>query len=75
MSQPHSARESTDRLATELNTERHAREATDSAIREQIEKFAAEGLHIEAAGLFWLILGIVLATIPAELAKLLHLAK
>ena len=67
--------QSAGRLATELNTERQARDATDAAIRSQIEKFAAGGLHIEAAGLFWLILGIVFATIPAELAKLLELIK
>ena len=67
--------ESAGRLATELNTERQAREATDAAIRSQIEKFAAGGLHIEAAGLVWLILGIVLATVPAELANLLQFIK
>ena len=67
--------ESAGRLATELNAERQAREATDSAIRSQIEKFAAGGLHIEATGLVWLIFGIVLATIPTELAKLLQLIK
>lgn len=60
---------SSDRLATEINEERRARESTDAAIRELVEKFAVEGLHVEAAGLFWLILGIVFATIPGELAK------
>lgn len=67
--------DSASRLTEELNCERQARVATDSAIRSQLEKFAAGGLHIEAAGLAWLILGIVLATIPAELAKLLQLVK
>ena len=57
-----------DRLATELTEERRTRESTDTAIRDQVEKFAAEGLHVEAAGLLWLILGIVLATVPGELA-------
>ena len=63
------------KIATAIGEERSAREGADTAIRARVEAFGAGGLHIEATGLFWLILGIVLATIPAEIALLLPLSK
>ena len=63
-------REDATKVSTALGQEVHAREAADNTIRQRVEAFGAGGLHIEATGLFWLILGIVLATIPAEIAQL-----
>jgi uncharacterized protein YjeT (DUF2065 family) len=60
-------------LQTELSAERQSRQASVAAVEQRLERFGASGLHIEAAGLFWLVLGIILATIPSEIAKLLGL--
>lgn len=67
------SREETTRLRTAIDSERVTREMSEDAIREKVEAFGAGGLHIEATGLFWLILGIVLATIPLEMAHVFHL--
>lgn len=61
------------RLSEDLTAERRERENADRASSEKLEKLGAAGLHIEAIGLIWLVTGIVLATIPAELAKLVGL--
>jgi hypothetical protein len=37
----------------------------------QLEKLGAGGLHIEMMGVFWLVLGVVLATVPGEIAAVL----
>jgi hypothetical protein len=63
------------RLSTELDEERKARGQSVSAVESKLDKLGAGGLHIEAAGLFWLLLGLVLATIPTEVATLLGLAQ
>ncbi|MGZ8921892.1 MAG: hypothetical protein ACXW0M_00895 [Methylosarcina sp.] len=60
-------------LTDELAVERQQREKADRETTEKLEKFGADGLHIEATGIFWLIIGIVLATIPTELTRILDL--
>lgn len=49
-------------------SEKAAREQADRAILTQLESFSVGELHIEAMGAVWVFVGIVLATIPAELA-------
>ena len=69
------ARQVSGQLEAELNAERKERLSTVGAVEQRLDKFGAGGLHVEASGLFWLILGIILATIPLEVAKLLGLAQ
>lgn len=54
-----------------LDSERHARESSVCALQTQLDTFGAGGLHLEAAGLFWLVLGVVLATTSTEVAWIL----
>jgi len=54
-----------------VDSERLARESADSDIRTQLETFGAGSLHLETAGLFWLVLGVALATAPTEVASAL----
>ena len=54
-----------------LDSERRARESAVSTLENQLDTLGAGGLQIEAAGLFWLVLGVVLATVSSELAWLL----
>jgi len=54
-----------------LDSERWKRESAVSALQTQLDTFGAGGLHIEAAGLFWLVLGVVLASAPTEVASIL----
>jgi len=51
-----------------IDAERRARDAGMSEMRAQLERLGAESLHVEMTGVFWLVLGVVLDTIPAELA-------
>jgi hypothetical protein len=67
------ARSVSERLRSELDTEREARRSAVTSVEQRLERFGAGALHIEAAGLFWLVLGIVLATIPVELARFVGL--
>jgi hypothetical protein len=61
-------RSASGRIADDLSAEKRSREEAMRLTNEKLEKFGAGGLHIEATGLVWLVAGIVLATIPAELA-------
>lgn len=54
-----------------LDSERRTRESVVGEIQIQLDTFGAGGLHIEAAGLFWLVVGIVLATASTEVAWIL----
>lgn len=53
-----------------IQTERHERTDAVREVSTKLQKLGADGLHVEAVGLLWLIVGIVLATIPAEVAHL-----
>ena len=54
--------------AEAVSAERAAREAAVRELRTHLEGLGAEGLHVEMAGVFWLVMGVVLATIPGEIA-------
>jgi hypothetical protein len=54
----------------ELANEKRARADGDAAIRVLIDESIAGGLHLEAIGVVWLLLGIVLSTASTEVAKL-----
>ncbi len=51
-----------------IGSERLARESAVREIRTQLETFGAGSLHLEMAGLFWLVLGVVLTTASGEVA-------
>ena len=51
-----------------VDLERQERKSVDTALRQQLEGLGAEGLHVETIGVVLLALGIVLETIPAEIA-------
>jgi hypothetical protein len=61
--------------ADAVDAEHRAREAAVGDLRAQLEGLGAEGLHVEMAGVFWLVLGAVLATIPEELTGVLNWAR
>lgn len=54
-----------------VDSERQARESAARDIRTQLETLGAGSLHLETAGLFWLVLGVMLATAPTEVANAL----
>jgi len=58
------ARQRTESIAAE----RRARETAMSEMQAQLEGMGAESLHVEMTGVFWLVVGVVLDTISAELA-------
>jgi len=53
-----------------IDLERNQRESADREFQKRLEKLGAGGLHIEWAGVIWLIAGIVFATIPDEISSL-----
>lgn len=55
-----------EKLTEAINSERQMQESIVKELREQFNELGAGGLHIEIAGVFWLILGVVLSTIPSE---------
>jgi len=59
--------------AEQVDLERRARETAIGDIRSRVDTLGAGGLHIESAGLFWLIVGVVLGTVPGEIASLVRL--
>lgn len=67
------ARQASKTLQENLNSERRNREESIAKIDQQLHGLGAGGLHIELAGVIWLAFGIVMATIPTELARLLGL--
>jgi hypothetical protein len=60
--------EETRRWIEAVDSERLKRESGVMEIRNLVNTLGAGGLHLEWAGVFWLILGVVLATIPNEIA-------
>lgn len=54
------------KLQSKLETEISQREVSDRALGAKLESVGAGNLHLEAAGVFWLIVGIILGTAPTE---------
>jgi DNA-binding protein H-NS len=54
-----------------INVERQAQESVTNELRTQLDSFGAGSLHLETAGMFWLVLGVVLATASTEVAAAL----
>ena len=63
--------EATRKTNEAVDAERRARESAVTALRVQLEGLGAGGLHVEMMGVFWLVLGVVLATVPGEIAAAL----
>jgi hypothetical protein len=57
-------------LRNAIDAERTQRSAQIQETKRTLEGVAADSLYLEVAGLVWLVSGIVLATIPAEIAAL-----
>lgn len=55
-----------------IKAERLAREADRAHLATRLDQFAVGGLHIEWMGIGWLVVGLVLSNIPAEITKALH---
>ena len=69
------------KLETELNLERQVyaleqekreRANDDKNIRDKLETAQAGGLQISVVGVVWLVVGVIMSTIPGELACLAH---
>lgn len=56
--------------AEEMKRERSEREAADNAIHEKIKETETGGLHLNAAGVWWLLSGTICSTFPGELADI-----
>lgn len=59
-------------LSSAVHQESSDRKDADSKINKRVEDLSVEGLHYEVIGLFWLVTGIVLATIPSDVLHLFH---
>lgn len=59
--------------AEAMDSERQSRELAIVNIKTKVDTLGAGSLHIETAGLFWLILGVVMGTIPTEIAMWLQM--
>lgn len=59
--------EETRKSAEALASERQSRESTIGELQTRVDTLGVGGLHLETAGLFWLIVGVVLGTAPAEI--------
>lgn len=63
--------EATRKTNEAVDAERRARESAVAALRVQLEGLGAGGLHIEMMGVFWFVVGVVLATVSGDLAATL----
>ena len=54
-----------------LKHEQDTRAKADQEIREKLEATETGGLHISAMGVLWLVVGVIMSTIPTELTKLI----
>ena len=52
-----------------LKQEEQVRDKEDQNIRAKLEATETGGLHISAMGAFWLFVGVIMSTVPVELAK------
>jgi hypothetical protein len=63
-------RQQADQLNSKISAEERARRDADQALHARLEEFGVGGMHVEAIGLFWLVSGLILGSLPAELARL-----
>ena len=59
-------------LKKDLQQESQERQAADKGVTRQIEEVAIGGIHLEIVGLVWLFLGVLGASLPEEIARLLR---
>jgi len=52
-----------------IREEQQARDSADQEIRKKLKSTETGGLHISAMGAIWLLVGVIMGTIPAELAR------
>lgn len=60
------------KLQDSVAKDRDARIREEAELRRLLTALGVSGIHIDAAGVVWLALGIVLSTIPGEFAHFLH---
>lgn len=60
------------RLHAKLESEKRERETSDRVLGAKLETVGVGNLHLEAAGVFWLIVGIILGTAPSEMVTLIE---
>lgn len=58
-----------------LQNEQSTRTDEINRIHKKLAELGAGGLHIELVGVAWLVAGIVLATVPVEIAELIYATK
>ena len=56
-----------------LEQEKGIRESDDKDIREKLEAAQIGGLHISRMGVVWLVVGVIMSTVPSELVWLANL--
>lgn len=66
--------ELTQSLSSQLHGEIAERKAEGQRLQGRIEAASTDGLHLAAAGAFWLAVGIILSTAPNEILAILHYA-
>ncbi len=59
------------REVVDKKLEDHARSVSE--LQRKLTALGVSGIHIDAAGVVWLVFGVVLSTIPSELAYVLHM--
>ncbi len=59
------------KLEQSINAEQYERVKSDNMLQEKLQATGTGGLHISAIGAVWLFVGVILSSVPAELAKLL----
>lgn len=57
--------------ASALNEEKETRAKEDKAIRDVLEDTETGGLRVSLMGVIWVLVGIIMSTIPSELSQLL----
>jgi hypothetical protein len=62
-------------LHREVDEERSTRSRDTADIRNTLRTLGAGGLHIELVGVAWLVTGVVLATVPAEISQVVSLVR
>ncbi len=64
-------REETTKQIEALSSERQTLELAITKLRTQLDTLGAGNLHLEWAGVLWLTVGVVLATVPSGIAGVL----